>query len=92
MYERIKNRVRELLASGEIEGFLALKAEGTHQMPYLFTNPDANGRLKLLSHGTRSKPIGLCFLGWHARRPWPRNVNASAPIRTSLSREKRCRL
>ncbi|MFP3869471.1 MAG: 4Fe-4S binding protein [Syntrophobacteria bacterium] len=40
MYDEIKNKVRELLGSEEIQGFLALKQDGMHVGPHLFVDPD----------------------------------------------------
>lgn len=40
MYDEIRKAVRELLSTGEIQGFLALKQDGTHVGPHLFVHPD----------------------------------------------------
>ena len=46
--QKIIDRAKELLASGEIGGFLALKQEGVHIAPHLFTDP---AELDMLSLG-----------------------------------------
>ncbi|MBW1980638.1 MAG: 4Fe-4S dicluster domain-containing protein [Deltaproteobacteria bacterium] len=40
MHEEIKRAVRDLLATGKIEGFLALKQDGAHVGPHLFVQAD----------------------------------------------------
>jgi ferredoxin len=52
MKEKIIHRVKELLGSGEIQGFLGLKAENGHVSPHLFTDPE---ELDLMSLGDFKK-------------------------------------
>jgi formate hydrogenlyase subunit 6/NADH:ubiquinone oxidoreductase subunit I len=47
MYEPFKDRVRELLATGEIKGFLALKEEDGHIKPHLFVSGEEVDQLSV---------------------------------------------
>ncbi len=47
MKEQIIDHVKKLLAAGAIDGFLALKLDGEHIGPYLFTEPDELEALNL---------------------------------------------
>lgn len=53
MIETIRNRVKELLESGEIKGFLGLAAKYGHTAPHLFTNVD---ELETMALGDTEKP------------------------------------
>jgi formate dehydrogenase subunit beta len=53
MKEKIINHVKELLASGRIKGFLALRQDGEEIGPFLFTDPD---ELDKLSLGDKERP------------------------------------
>jgi ferredoxin len=47
MYDSIKERVKELLSTGEINGFLALKNENGHIKPHLYVSPDEIDQLSI---------------------------------------------
>ena len=47
MYDAIKDRVKELLSTGEIKGFLALKNENGHIMPHLYVSPNEINQLSI---------------------------------------------
>lgn len=47
MYDAIKERVKELLSTGEIKGFLALKNENGHIKPHLYVSPDEIDQLSI---------------------------------------------
>lgn len=53
MSQKIKETVQKLLADGKVKGFLGLREENGHIMPYLFCHPE---ELEHLSLGDRSKP------------------------------------
>ena len=47
MYDAIKERVKELLTTGEIKGFLALKNENGHIKPHLYVSSDEIDQLSI---------------------------------------------
>ncbi|MGW8222767.1 MAG: 4Fe-4S ferredoxin, partial [Syntrophobacteria bacterium] len=47
MYEAIKERVQELLSTGAIQGFLALKNDNGHIKPHLYVSPDEIDQLSI---------------------------------------------
>jgi formate dehydrogenase subunit beta len=47
MCDSIKERVKELLSTGEINGFLALKNENGHIKPHLYVSPDEIDQLSI---------------------------------------------
>jgi len=53
MSKRIKEYVQQLLASGKIKGFLGLREENGHIMPYLFCD---SHEFEQMSLGDRNKP------------------------------------
>lgn len=53
MKKLIAEKVKGLLTQGKIKGFVALKQNGEHIAPYVFTDPE---ELKDLSTGDRKKP------------------------------------
>ncbi|MCF8039716.1 MAG: 4Fe-4S dicluster domain-containing protein [Desulfohalobiaceae bacterium] len=53
MIETVKEQVRKLLDSGQIQGFLGLLEKNGHISPHLFTDPEELDRLNL---GERDKP------------------------------------
>jgi len=47
MYHAIKERVTELLSTGEVKGFLALKKDNGHIKPHLYVSPDEIDQLSI---------------------------------------------
>ena len=47
MYDAIKERVKELLTTGEVKGFLALKNENGHIKPHLYVSSDEIDQLSI---------------------------------------------
>jgi formate dehydrogenase subunit beta len=47
MHDAIKNKVKELLSTGEIKGFLALKNENGHIKPHLYVSADEIDQLSI---------------------------------------------
>ena len=47
MHDAIKNRVKELLTTEQIKGFLALKEENGQIKPHLFVSPDEVDQLSI---------------------------------------------
>lgn len=47
MYDAIKERVKELLSTGEVKGFLALKNENGHIKPHLYVSSDEIDQLSI---------------------------------------------
>lgn len=70
MKEQIREYVKKLLLDGKIKGFLALRQQGEHVEPHLFTDPE---QLEELSLGDLEKPGAARYplikvLTWLARK------------------------